>query len=157
MSWFPDRHSCETWGGLHFRFPFTAASFREDAKLNSLPTWSLVPESGAQVGFGQYYQRLGRCHLGRLAIAPHLRGRGHGSRLIHELCERGKTELGVDSFSLFVHPDNERALRLYQHLGFAVVQYPASLPGMEGSIYMVALRLELGGARAAQNLAPPVE
>lgn len=138
MSWFPDRRSCETWGGPHFRFPFTDASFREDAKLDSLPSWALVPESGALAGFGQYYQRLGRCHLGRLAIAPHLRGGGLGSRLIHELSERGKTELGVESLSLFVHPDNERALRLYERLGFSVVQYPEPLSGLDGCTYMVA-------------------
>lgn len=106
--------------------------------LNSLRTWALVPNSGALVGFGQYYQRVGRCHLGRLAIAPHMRGRGFGSSLIHQLCERGKSELGVESFSLFVHPANERALRLYRRLGFSIEQYPEHLPGLEGCIYMVA-------------------
>lgn len=144
MSWFPDLRSCRTWGGPDFRFPFTEASFREDAKLDSLRSWALLDEVGALAGFGQFYLRAGRCHLGRLAIAPALRGRGLGSTLVHELGQRGKSELGVDSFSLFVLPGNERALRLYQRLGFSAAQYPEPLPAFEGCIYMVASRLEPG-------------
>jgi ribosomal protein S18 acetylase RimI-like enzyme len=143
MSWFPDKRACQTWGGAEFRFPFTEASFSEDAKLNSLPTWALVQEDGTFVGFGQYYLRAGRCHLARLAIAPPLRGRGLGSTLVHELCQRGKAELGADSFSLFVLPGNERALRLYQRLGFSAVGYPEPLPELEDCIYMLASHLEL--------------
>jgi len=141
MSWFPDRHSCQTWGGPQFRFPFTEATFREDAMLDSLPTHALV-EAGALVGFGQYYQRVGRCHLARLAVALALRGRGLGCRLVQELCRKGKAELGVESFSLFVLPDNDRALRLYQRLGFLAVRYPEPAPEFEGCIYMVASHLK---------------
>ena len=138
MNWFPDRRSCQTWGGPQFRFPFTEATFREDAKLNSQSTWALVDEGGVLAGFGQFYARAGRCHLSRLAIAPGLRDRGLGTTLIHELCQKGKAELGVESFSLFVVPANDRALRLYQRLGFSPVQYPEASPELESYIYMVA-------------------
>ncbi len=57
MTWFPDRSSCQTWGGPEFRLPFTEASFREDAKLQQLPSFGLMDE-GDFVGFGQYYRRL---------------------------------------------------------------------------------------------------
>jgi len=36
MNWFPDAHACRVWGGMQFRFPFTPATFREDAKIDSL-------------------------------------------------------------------------------------------------------------------------
>lgn len=144
MSWFPDLRSCQTWGGPEFRCPFTETTFREDAMLDRLRSWALLDEVGALAGFGQFYLRAGRCHLGRLAIAPALRSRGLGSTLVNQLGQRGKSELGVDSFSLFVLPGNERALRLYRRLGFAAVQYPEPLPGFEGCIYMVASRLEPG-------------
>jgi ribosomal protein S18 acetylase RimI-like enzyme len=157
MSWFPDKKSCQTWGGPDFRFPYTETTFQADAKLEILPTRALVQDDGAFIGFGQYYLRAGRCHLGRLAIAPRLRGRGLGSTLVHKLCEEGSGELGVESYSLFVLPDNENALRLYRRLGFAVVPYPESLHGVENHIYMVALRLAVGAQRAtAQLRAPPV-
>lgn len=144
MSWFPDRTSCQTWGGPEFRFPYTGATFRDDAKIEQLPTWALVQDDGGLVGFGQYYLRASRCHLGRLAIAPSLRRRGLGNTLVRELCQMGSVVLGVRSYSLFVHPDNANALRLYQRLGFVVAPYPEPLPGVESYVYMVASRLEIG-------------
>ena len=142
MRWFPDSDACHTWGGVEFRFPFTEITFREDAKLESLPTWALVGNDGTFVGFGQYYLRVGRCHLGRLVVAPNARGCGFGSMLVHELCKKGSVKLGVDSFSLFVHPGNESAVRLYQRLGFSAVPYPEKLPAARHYVYMVAPQLE---------------
>jgi ribosomal protein S18 acetylase RimI-like enzyme len=133
MRWFPDRQSCHTWGGPEFRFPSTEATFREDARLRELSSFALV-DTGQLAGFGQYYLRLGRCHLGRLAIAPGLRGRGLGTTLVRELGRRGQAALGVEGLSLLVVAGNEGALRLYRRLVFAVIPYPE--PGMEGFAYM---------------------
>ncbi len=138
MSWFPDRTSCQTWGGPGFRHPFTAATFPEDARLDSLPSWVLVTPDGALAAFGQYYRRLGRCHLARLAVAPALRGRGIGGTLVRELCRLGAAELGVDTYSLFVLPGNERAERLYRRLGFLPMPYPEPATEFDGCTYMVA-------------------
>jgi ribosomal protein S18 acetylase RimI-like enzyme len=136
MSWFPDAHACRVWGGPQFRFPFTPATFRDDAKIDSLPTWMLV-DAGKMVAFGQYYLRIGRCHLGRLAVMPHRRGRGIGAALVRELCARGAAEFGVDEFSLFVLPGNERARRLYERLGFVPDRYPEDSPLYADCIYMI--------------------
>jgi ribosomal protein S18 acetylase RimI-like enzyme len=65
-------------------------------------------------GFGQYYLRAGRCHLGRRAVA---------------------------TYSLFVLPGNERALHLYQRLGFEPACYPEPDPVFDDCIYMVAASL----------------
>lgn len=141
MSWFPDQGACTVWGGPGFRFPFTPETFRADARLDSLSTWALMDDDRQIVGFGQFYLRVGRCHLGRLAIAPALRGRGLGSTLVRELGRIGAADLGVDSYSLFVLPGNERAMRLYQRLGFSVASYPEPTPMFEDCIYMVAAQL----------------
>jgi ribosomal protein S18 acetylase RimI-like enzyme len=138
MSWFPDRESCQVWGGPEFRFPFAEASFREDAKLDSLPSWALVGNDRTLAGFGQCYLRAGRCHVGRLAIAPPFRGQGFGSTLVQELCSWGRTEFGVESCSLFVMPSNVQAKRLYERLGFAQVPYPEPVPELQEIIYMVS-------------------
>ena len=143
MSWFPDRDSCRVWGGPGFRHPFTETTFREDARVRELASWSMVNGDVAFCAFGQYYLRLGRCHLGRLAVSPAMRGRGIGSALVRQLAERGLAEFGVDACSLFVLPSNERAARLYSRLGFVAQPYPEPAPLFEGCTYMVAPGLPL--------------
>lgn len=147
MSWFPDQASCRTWGGPEFRHPFTATTFREDARVGTLASWALFTGDDVFAGFGQYYLRAGRCHLARLAIAPGFRGRGLGSTLVRELCRRGSAELGVGSYSLFVLPGNDGALRLYQRLGFTTAPCPEPAAGLEEMMYLVASHLP---ARARQ-------
>ena len=141
MSWIVDATACQTWGGPDFRFPFSESTFREDSRIGRVPSWVLTDDNSALVAFGQYYLRIGRCHLGHLAVAPSLRGRGLGSRLIRELCRTGRNDLGVDSFSLFVLSSNEPGLRLYQRLGFCPVPYPDTSPAFESIVYMVASTL----------------
>jgi ribosomal protein S18 acetylase RimI-like enzyme len=127
MTWFPDADATLVWGGTPFRFPFDAQTFREDTHLE-LPSFALVGDDGAFAGFGQYYRRLDRCHLARLAVAPHARGSGCGTALVRELSAAGRAALGVSGDSLFVLEHNQAAYRLYRRLGFADATYPAPLP-----------------------------
>jgi ribosomal protein S18 acetylase RimI-like enzyme len=139
MGWFPDVESCRVWGGPHFRWPCTAVTFRADAGLESLPSRMLVDDGdGSMVAFGQFYLRVGRCHLGHLVVRPGSRSRGSGTRLIGELCAEGAAVLRVTEISLFVLARNRRAERLYRRLGFADAVYPEWLPTTEPMRYMVA-------------------
>lgn len=138
MSWFPDAHSCGSWGGPQFRFPFSDATFREDLGIDRLSSWGLPDTDGSLGAFGQYYRRLGRCHLARLVVAPSLRGRGIGGILVRELCDRGREELGAGEFSLFVLAGNASARQLYGRLGFTEAPYPEPTSILEGILYMVA-------------------
>jgi ribosomal protein S18 acetylase RimI-like enzyme len=137
MAWFTDATSCRLWGGVEFRFPFTEATFREDAKLAMLPNWSLVAGDDRLAAFGQCYLRAGRCHFGRLAVSPAMRGRGLGSLLIERLAEWGLREFGVHEQSLFVCQDNPDAVRLYRRLGFVVIPYPEPSHAIGSHDYMV--------------------
>jgi ribosomal protein S18 acetylase RimI-like enzyme len=141
MRWFESADACRVWGGPSFRFPFTRDTFRADARLDSLATFALATDEATLLGFGQYYLRAGRCHLGRLAIAPAHRGRGLGGSLVRELCRIGSAGLGVETYSLFVLPGNERAIRLYERLGFAPARYPEPDPMFDDCVYMVASRV----------------
>jgi ribosomal protein S18 acetylase RimI-like enzyme len=136
MHWFPDQHSCAIWAGPEFRYPFTETTFREDMRLE-FPSYSVVDDAEL-LGFGQYYLRVGRCHLARLAISPQHRGRALGAFLIRELCRLGCDELQVRDSSLFVMADNMPAVRLYSRLGFALATYPGEAPQIAGCVYMVA-------------------
>ena len=141
MGWFADESACRSWGGPGFRFPFTETTFREDTRFGTLRTWSLVDAEDELLAFGQYYLRVGRCHLAHLAVKPEFRGHRVGERLVLELCRVGSGELRVDSYSLFVMLDNTSALRLYDRIGFAPAAYPDPSLKIEGMVYMVASTL----------------
>lgn len=140
MNWFPDAQSLRLWGGPDFRFPYTAASFREDAKVDDIDSFSLVADDGALVAFGQCYLRVERCHFGRVGVAPGRRGEGLGSRLFREMADWGRERFGPRELSLFVHRDNPDAHRLYRRLGFREMPYPD--PGfMPSAHYLIADRM----------------
>jgi ribosomal protein S18 acetylase RimI-like enzyme len=87
-----------------------------------------VDAADTALAFGQYYERLGCCHLGRLVVAPEQRGKGIGELLVTELIARGTLALGIARCSLFVLDYNTRARNLYRKLGFVEAQYPERLP-----------------------------
>lgn len=140
MKWFPEADELRIWGGPEFRHPFTPETFREDTKIDSIASWSLVDAGGELAAFGQCYLRIGRCHFGRVGVAPQRRGGGLGTRLFREMAAWGLAEFGDRQLSLFVLKGNEAAYRLYLRLGFRVVPYPE--PFMPSAHYMIADRLE---------------
>ena len=142
MTWFPDAQQCRTWGGTEFRFPFTPESFRADSRIDDIASWSLAGDGGALAAFGQCYVRIERCHFGRLAVSPGMRGRGLGTRLIRELTAWGLAEYGSRELSLFVNRNNVEAHRLYLRLGFHEASYPEPTPFMTNSHYMIAAALK---------------
>jgi ribosomal protein S18 acetylase RimI-like enzyme len=134
MQWFPDAASVALWSPAN-SFPFERERFIEDARLRELASFMLVDTGDAPLAFGQYYERLGCCHLGRLVVAPHRRREGLGEQLILHLLARGTQVLGTTRCSLFVLDYNERALRLYRRLGFTETPYPQPLP-VPSCLYM---------------------
>lgn len=91
-------------------------------------------------GFGQYYTRLERQHLCRIAVNPSARGLGLGKVLVQKLIQQARSTLSDSSnaLSLFVNKDNTVAMGLYMSLGFEIVEYPQQPPvGIEHCHYMV--------------------
>jgi len=136
MSWFSNEKSLTDWSGPNFRYPFDLNSFAEDLKLNTLNSFSLISNQNEFVAFGQYYQRLGRCHLGRLIVNPKFRGKGIASELMSGLCELGLKNLQLKECSLFVLSHNEQAIKAYEKFGFSFTDYPEEIP-LENCLYMV--------------------
>lgn len=123
-SWFHDPAAGYLWGGPGLHYPITDESFLEDIHWGKMPSYSLQDEAGTFLGFGQYYEKAGRCHLARLVIAPGLRGKGHGQWFFEQIMNIGMKDLGVSACSLFVLRNNARALRCYTSLGFVPAPYP---------------------------------
>lgn len=138
MSWFSNEDEVSIWSGPNFRYPFNLNTFKNDLNLDVLNSFSLVTNEGDLLAFGQYYLRLGKCHLGRLVVNPNLRGKGIASHLINKLSTLGKSDLNTDSCSLFVLRHNKSAIHAYTKLGFLIADYPEKIP-LENCLYMVQM------------------
>ena len=135
-SWFQNKSELDKWAGPNFRYPHNEQSFGEDLNHQQLASYCLVNEHQELLAFGQYYQRLGHCHLGRLVVNPKYRGLGLAKTLIKALAQKGTKQLGLNSLSLFVLADNRPALSVYQKLGFIETRYPEQIP-LANCRYMV--------------------
>ncbi|MFT5135074.1 MAG: ribosomal protein S18 acetylase RimI-like enzyme [Arenicella sp.] len=88
------------------------------------------------LAFGQFYQRLDKCHLARLLVAPKQRGKGLAKVLINLLSELGRQSFVLAGDSLFVLPENLAAVQVYTSIGFEVVNYPGQHP-LDDHLYMI--------------------
>jgi len=142
MNWFPDADAVLLWGGPEFRYPFTAATFREDCRISSMNSYSLRNPDGVLAAFGQSYERYGRGHLARLVSNPEFRGAGAGKRLISMIIAALDAAHDYDEYSLFVFRHNEPAYRCYLASGFVVREYPDDAPLQEQCYFLTKRRRE---------------
>ncbi len=136
MSWFTNAQELENWSGPNFRYPYNLSSFIDDLKLSTLNSFVLVSKASKFLAFGQYYQRLGKCHLGRLIVNPEYRGKGLALELMRHLCELGLNDLELNECSLFVLTHNQSAIKAYEKFGFTFADYPEQMP-LDNCLYMV--------------------
>lgn len=137
-NWFPSFEKIYTWGGPNMTYPMSDAGFLKVIKGHDIHSYCLLDNNQQLVAFGQFYNRLERNHLGRLAVAPHQRGKGLGKKLIRNLlAEAQKIRPNAES-SLFVFSDNQVAYQCYQSLGFSEAPYPGGVPSnMQNCVFMV--------------------
>jgi ribosomal protein S18 acetylase RimI-like enzyme len=138
MSWFPEVSDLRRWGGPEMRFPFREKSFLEDIHWKKISSYSAITNQGQLLGFGQFYEKLGRCHLARLAVSPHYRGLGLGKTFVRSLMHVGQQQLNTNKFSLYVLSNNAPAVACYQSLGFELAKTPEEVTNMKYCVYMIA-------------------
>lgn len=136
MGWFTNEKELKDWSGPHIRYPLHFSLFIEDIKINSVSSFMLVSAKAELLAFGQYYQRLNRCHLGRLVVNPQFRGQGVAAQLMQQLSQLGLAEFGLTECSLFVLEHNVSAIKAYEKYGFVVANYPEEIP-LTNCLYMV--------------------
>ena len=136
MTWFPDAHSIDIWGGPGFRFPFTRHSFAEDMHWGKMASFSLRDPAGNFAAFGQLYEKFGCINLARLVANPETRGQGVGKRLVGMLMTVGRPMFTCSGFSLFVYRDNTQALGCYESMGFSITDYPDEMPHGDEFFYL---------------------
>ena len=126
MGWFPDKESVVRWGSLG------------DIYWDRISSRVARSENDQLLGFGQFYPKLGRCHLARLVINPEFRRRGLGEKFIAALMEHGAEELETRKFSLYVMTANRPAYNCYRRLGFELATYPDGDAQLENCVFMIA-------------------
>jgi ribosomal protein S18 acetylase RimI-like enzyme len=80
----------------------------------------LIEKEGAAIGRIYVYRTPAEIRLMDIALVPAERSRGIGSALLHELM--GEARATSCQLTLHVEPDNP-AQRLYQRLGFALIEH----------------------------------
>jgi ribosomal protein S18 acetylase RimI-like enzyme len=136
IEWFENQQEIEQWGGPNVTLTDSVESLCKQLKIQDIPSFSFFIDAQL-IGFGQYYHRLNRGHLGRIGIAPDFRGKGYSHAVLEALKEKALAD-GFDELSLFVSAHNTAALRCYLKGGFEYKTYPDQLPiGMSDIRYMV--------------------
>lgn len=102
----------EPWASSHFLFEAP-----EKWKWSRLAT---TPE-GQVVGFLFASRKADSLHTHRMAVAKSFRDQGVGSALLRSLVADARQQ-GFSRLTMKVAPHNTRALRLYERLGFHVVE-----------------------------------
>jgi len=140
MNWFPDKESIMLWGSPYMRTPLREDTFLEDIYWGRIHSRVGRGENGELLAFGQFYPKLGRCHLARLVVNPEHRRHGHGLAFIGQLMQHGGAALDASEFSLYVMTANKPAWHCYKSLGFHMEPYPHGDPHLDNCVFMVAGR-----------------
>lgn len=136
--WIGSESDCRRWAGPRISWPFTLADLAEEigfSRYTSL-AFHTGPEGEQLCAFGQLVQKeRHRLHLGRLIVAPLLRGQGFGKRLVVSLMNHA-VEQAASCISLNVDPANSTAIQLYTALGFVQHPRPHDEPVFPDMTYM---------------------
>jgi len=138
IGWFPDKESVIRWGSPYTRYPLSEKTLFEDIYWDRINSRIALAEDGRLLGFGQFYPKLGRCHLARLVINPGFRGRGLGEEFVAALMKHGSEQLDTEEYSLYVMTENKPAYNCYRSLGFGLADYPNGDPKLENCVFMTA-------------------
>jgi ribosomal-protein-alanine N-acetyltransferase len=92
---------------------------------------------GRLVGYGLGWVVADEFHLGNLAIASQMRGRGYGKKLLQNLLNEAVSR-GCRICSLEVRASNQAAIGLYRSLGFCQIALRRRYYGDEDALVMLA-------------------
>ncbi len=147
MDWFPDKESVVRWGSPYMSYPLKDETFFGDIYWSQITSRVARTEDGGLLAFGQYYRKLGRCHLARLVVNPEFRGRGLGERFVAALMQHAGHMLGTEEFSLYVMTANRPAYNCYKRLGFELARPPEDDAKLEDVVFMIARRPDCDATR----------
>lgn len=101
---------------LCFRTPWSYNALAGELK-NRAAHYRVAVQSGVVIGYAGMWLIFDEAHITNVAIAPEMRGRGHGRTLMLFMM-RLAASLGAESMTLEVRESNLAAQSLYASLGF---------------------------------------
>ena len=113
-------------------------------------TWVAVGPEGRLVGMAGLFPRAGRFHLWGMWVAPEVRGRGVGRRLLDPLLDWAHAQDSSVEVVLEVNPVQASAVRLYRSAGFERTGETRPLGHTAGQ-FVEAMRLRRRRSRPASN------
>lgn len=122
-SWFGSEADLIQWGGPAVTFPLNAAQLQvmldERDKSPARLCW-MAADDDQIVGHAQlaFDWRNGNASLGRVAVAPHARGRGIAAPMLRLVVEEAFSCGEIERVELNVYAQNAPAIRTYERLGF---------------------------------------
>ncbi len=122
-----------------YPWPWRAGNFR-DCLQAGYSMWVLENDAGGIVGYAVVSIQADEAHLLNICVAPEVRARGQGRRLLRAMLVIAKGQ-GAQRMFLEVRPSNVAAIALYHGQGFNEIgrrprYYPADNGGREDALVM---------------------
>ena len=96
--------------------PWSEASFRREV-LNPQAHYYVALSGSEVVGFAGFWTLVDEAHITTIAVSPEHRGKGVGRALMGQIL-LDAAKLGMSCATLEVRISNEKAIKLYESLGF---------------------------------------
>ena len=100
-----------------FAVPWSRDSFLREMEQNVVARYLVAEKDGCVIGYAGAWVILDESHITNIAVRAEDRGRGYGRALVEALM-RYLSNLGAAYATLEVRVSNERAIRLYESVGF---------------------------------------
>ena len=126
FAWFKTEEQALLWAGAALNWPLQRRAFTELLKQDGhhspyREVWA-VDRAGEMIGHFQivFNRRLQTAGLGRIALAPHVRGEGLSGSLMALILDHAFSPSWVHRVELNVFSQNARAISAYERVGFVL-------------------------------------
>ena len=124
-----------------YEFPWTFGIFR-DCLRAGYECWVLATAHEI-FGYGVLSVAASEAHLLNVCIGRAHQGAGHGTRLVRRMIDLARWHRAARMF-LEVRPSNERAIAMYDHIGFNEIgRRPNYYPAKRGREDAIVMAIEL--------------
>lgn len=118
VGWVPDAGALYLFTGPRLHWPLTEFQLSDMEDHDGFTAWMLVNnQTNNPVGHFDITLQAGTARVGRIIIAPELRGRGLARELVGHVIQQA-SRLGASELTLNVIIGNEPAIRAYERAGF---------------------------------------